>query len=495
MSKQEKKFLRFSRFRRLEHWVNTTSFLTLGFTGLIQKFSQAPISLFFLEQLGGVEVVRIIHRVSAVILVLITVVHIGDAFYSWYVKRKPLSMLPGKEDITNAWGILLYNIGIRKEQPEQGFYTFEEKFEYWALIWGTVLMSATGFILWNPILANRLLPGAWIPAAKAAHGLEAILAVLAILIWHMYHVFIKHFNKSMYNGYMSREEMEHFHAKALEGPQYVPPSKDDDRFQNRRRSFTLVYSIFAVVMVATLVWLVTAEKTALATVPPVKDLREVIAYSPMQATPIPTLMPEEAADIGDTWYGGVGSFIQDWCAFCHKAEDGLGGLNLTTYDGALAGGNSGPAIRPGASGVSPMIIWPQREDHPVHLDPDQIAALRIWIDGGAPVGVQTETPTPEPTAAAPASAVSPENVTYENTMQEMFASSCGMCHGSSGGLDVSTYESLLTGGDSGPGIVPGDLDASVIYQVQASGEGHFGQLTEDQLSLLEAWILAGAPEN
>ena len=70
-----------------------------------------------------------------------------------------------------------------------------------------------------------------------------------------------------------------------------------------------------------------------------------------------------------------------------------------------------------------------------------------------------------------------------------------MCHGSSGGLDVSTYGSLLTGGDSGPGIVPGDLDASVIYQVQASGAGHFGQFTDEQLTLLEEWILAGAPEN
>ena len=64
MTKQNKQYLRFSGFRRFQHWINTVSFLTLGFTGLIQKFNQAPFSLFFLEQLGGIEMVRIIHRVS-----------------------------------------------------------------------------------------------------------------------------------------------------------------------------------------------------------------------------------------------------------------------------------------------------------------------------------------------------------------------------------------------------------------------------------------------
>jgi len=496
MSKQEQKFLRFSGFRRFQHWINTISFLTLGFTGLIQKYNQAPISLFFLDQLGGVETVRIIHRVSAVILVLITIVHFGDAFYSWYVKRKPLSMLPGKEDLTNAWGLLLYNLGIRKDKPKQGFYTFEEKFEYWALIWGTVLMTATGFILWNPVLANQILPGAWIPAAKAAHGLEAVLAVLAILIWHMYHVFIKHFNKSMYTGFMSQEEMEHHHPKTLEEPPYRPPAKDDQRYQERKRTFFTVYGIVAVLLLVALVWLVTVETTALATRPPVDDLKDLVAYAPLQATKIPEYSPDAVADLGDTWYDGIGTFINDSCGFCHKAEGGLGELNLTTYEGALAGGLSGPAVKPGASGVSPLIIWPQREDHPVQLDQDQLAALRIWIDNGALPGEMKATPPPQPTAtSAPSSEVTAENVTYANTFQELFSSSCGFCHGTSGGLDVSTYESLVAGGDSGPGIVPGDPDASVVYQLQAAGENHFGQFSEEQLTLLKEWILSGAPED
>ena len=384
MTKQDKKYLRFSGFRRFQHWINTVSFLTLGFTGLIQKFNQAPFSLFFLEQLGGVETVRIIHRVSAIILVLITIVHFGDAFYSWFVNRKPLTMLPGKDDLTNAWGLLLYNLGFRKEKPKQGFFTFEEKFEYWALIWGTLLMTATGFILWDPILANKILPGAWIPAAKAAHGLEAVLAVVAILIWHMYHVFIKHFNKSMYTGYMSQEEMEHYHPKNLEGPQYTPPLKEDPKYQDRKRRFFTVYGIVAVVLLAGLVWLVTAEDTALLTQPPIDDLRDLDAYAPLDPTAIPTFAAGEGVDLGETWDAGIGAYIEDTCGFCHLAEGGRGNLNLTTYEGLLAGGDSGPAIKPGASGVSPLIIWPQRADHPKQLEADEIAALRTWIDNGAP---------------------------------------------------------------------------------------------------------------
>ncbi len=383
MSNQEKKYLRFSAFRRFQHWVNTVSFLTLALTGLIQKFNQAPISLFFLEALGGIEVVRIIHRISAVVLILIAVVHVGDAFYSWYVKRKPLSMLPGKEDVTNAWGLFLYNLGIRKEKPKQGFYTFEEKFEYWALIWGTVVMALTGFVLWNPILANKILPGAWIPAAKAAHGLEAVLAILAIIIWHMYHVFIKHFNKSMYTGYMTEEEMEHHHAKVLEEPEYVPPAKDDPRYQKRKKAFLRVYGVIAVAVLVGLVWLVTAEQTAVATRPPVDDIEEVEAFAPLAPTQIPDYIPDQVTDLGSSWDDGIGEFLSS-CTLCHGGDDPANGLDMSSYESVLEGGDSGPAIRPGASGVSPIVIWTQREDHPIQLRPAELGALRIWIDNGAP---------------------------------------------------------------------------------------------------------------
>lgn len=385
MSNQEKKYLRFPLYRRVQHWVMVVSFITLGFTGLIQKFNEFAFSEFALKTLGGVEPTRIIHRVAGATLALVTVVHLGDFLYNWYVRRVRLSMLPDKDDVINAWKLFRYNIGLEKKSPKQGFYTFEEKFEYWALIWGTILMGITGFMLWDPLLANRILPGAWIPAAKAAHGWEAILAVSAVIVWHFYHVLIKHFNKSMYTGYMSQEEMEHYHPKALEEEPIEPLASDDPELKRRKRVFGVVYSVIAVGMLSVLSFLVFSENTALATIPPVEEIEDIEAYAPLEPTPIPTLVtPDEIVDLGATWNDGIGAFFDDNCRLCHGGGSQANGLDMTSYQAVLEGGDSGPAVRPGAAGISPVVIWPQREDHPVQFDEKYLAAIREWIDAGAP---------------------------------------------------------------------------------------------------------------
>ena len=71
MSEQPEKILRFDIFRRIEHWANAGSFITLGLTGLIQKYAEANLSKFILTVLGGIESVRIIHRIAAILLVLL----------------------------------------------------------------------------------------------------------------------------------------------------------------------------------------------------------------------------------------------------------------------------------------------------------------------------------------------------------------------------------------------------------------------------------------
>lgn len=87
--------------------------------------------------------------------------------------------------------------------------------------------------------------------------------------------------------------------------------------------------------------------------------------------------------------------------------------------------------------------------------------------------------------------------TYESGFKDLFAGRCLACHSGAdpkGGLDLSTYEGILQGGNSGPGITLGDLDASEIYKKQISKPSHFGQMIRDELDALEQWILAGAPE-
>lgn len=207
----KKWFVRFTISQRFEHWVFITSFILLGITGMVQRYSGNPISEFIVSLVGGVENLRLIHHIAAIITMLIVIYHIGALGYRIYVNRSRLTMLPIINDVTNVYHAFLYFIGRRKHPPQQGRYTFEEKLEYWAVVWGTMIMAVTGFMMWNPIATTRILPGQYIPAAKVAHSLEAMLAILSILIWHMYQVFIRHFNKSMYNGKITEEALLHDH--------------------------------------------------------------------------------------------------------------------------------------------------------------------------------------------------------------------------------------------------------------------------------------------
>jgi cytochrome b subunit of formate dehydrogenase len=288
-------------------------------------------------------------------------------------------MLLSKEDGANAWQTLLYNLGRRKERPPQGFYTFEEKIEYWALIWGTAVMVITGFFLWNPITAARYLPGGWIPVAKAAHGGEALLAVLSILIWHMYHVFVRHFNKSMYTGYMSREEMEHEHPLALHEPS--PVVEDPEKRKERKRKFLIGYGLVTLVWLVGVAWFVASEQT-FSTLP---EADPIEAYVPITPTPFPTLAPlsERAQRYGTTWDQSIGMLFDAKCGECHNPVGGENNLDLTTYQGTLAGGDSGPSVIPGAPGISLVTLWPTFEDHPGVFSPVEMDAVRWWIQNGA----------------------------------------------------------------------------------------------------------------
>ncbi len=376
-----KKYLRFRLSRRIEHWTTVVSFILLALTGLPQKYITASVSESIIRGLGGIETIRIIHRVSAVVLALVSIWHIGYALYHWFVKRGSLTMLPTKQDGINAWKTLLFNLGRKKERPPQGFYTFDEKIEYWALLWGTGVMVVTGFFLWNPITAARLLPGGWIPAAKAAHGGEALLAVLSIIIWHLYHVLVRTFNKSMYTGYLSREAMEHEHSLALHEP--PPPKLDPQKFAQRKRQFWIGYGIVAAVWLIGVFWFVTSEETATATIP---EPESVEVYVPLTPTPFAAEIevPNAALRLGTTWENGIGEIIVTRCGECHNPRNGEKNLDLTTLEGAIEGGESGPALVPNAPGISILLLWPTFDDHPGELSPLEKAAVWSWIENGTP---------------------------------------------------------------------------------------------------------------
>lgn len=384
----EPRYLRFSLAKRIEHWVFMASFTILGITGLVQKYATSPISRSIVDFLGGIEANRQIHHVAAVVMMIVTVYHIGIVGYRVYVRRVRLTMMPGIDDVRNAIQSLKYNLGLSNERPLQGRYTFEEKAEYWAVVWGTVVMVITGFMMWNPIATTRYLPGAAIPAAKAAHGGEALLAVLAIILWHLYHVIVRTINRSMFNGHLTEEEMVEEHPLELADIKAGTAARplDPQQVDKRRRIYLPVYSVIAAVLLAGIYWFVTLEETAIATVPPPRENVEV--FVPLTPTPLPTPIPTPTPaptqeGLALTWEEAIHPLFEAKCNTCHGAT-ALGGLNLSTYEGALQGGASGPGIVPNDPAASQILVIQSAGGHPGQLTSEEFTLVQEWVEAGAP---------------------------------------------------------------------------------------------------------------
>ena len=215
---------------------------------------------------------RVLHRGPRSCMMVTALVHLLDVAYRAFVLRRPLAMLPGLADLRDLWQTAALQPGSRAGRPRMGRFTFEEKIEYWSLLWGTVIMVATGFALWNPIATARFLPGQFIPAALAAHAGEALLAVLAVLVWHGYGVHLRHFNRSMFTGTLERGGDARAPSRAssrpsLDGPRPRAPaparaSAARAVLPARGRSSS------SLLVVSGLYRFVTFEQTAIATVAP-----------------------------------------------------------------------------------------------------------------------------------------------------------------------------------------------------------------------------------
>lgn len=270
VSHEDKQYPRFRTMARIEHAILMVSFTVLALTGLPQKYALQAWAEWMIKALGGIEFIRIVHRWAAMMLVVGSIYHLFTSAYRFFVKRERMRMLPVKQDLFDLLQTIKHNLGISADAPRMAKFNFGEKVEYWAVVWGTAIMAITGFMLWNPIAATVFLPGQFIPAAKAAHGGEALLAVLSIVIWHMYNVHIKHFNPSMFTGKLPRHQMEEEHVLELERleaggdpwPELALPV-----LRHRQRIFFVIAIVVGILLLAGLVWAFTFEQTAIETIP------------------------------------------------------------------------------------------------------------------------------------------------------------------------------------------------------------------------------------
>jgi formate dehydrogenase subunit gamma len=213
-------FERFSWNFRAQHLVLMASCLILILTGLPLKFHEARVSQLFFDLIGGVQTSTLIHRIGAVGLICVGVYH---AFYLLVFRegrRNFLELLPRPKDAFDLLKMIRFFLGRTEEKPRFGRFSYVEKFDYWAVYWGIVVMIGSGLILWFLETSLQFLPKFAADIAREAHSDEGLLATLAIIIWHFYNVHLnpEHFpmNWTFWTGTISEEEMRQHHPLEYE---------------------------------------------------------------------------------------------------------------------------------------------------------------------------------------------------------------------------------------------------------------------------------------
>jgi cytochrome b subunit of formate dehydrogenase len=221
-NKFERKYLRMTLNERIQHFLLLTSFITLVITGFALKYPEAVWVTWTRKLFGDstFELRGIVHRIAAVIMMADSIYHIFYVIFSKRGRKLIIDLWFTKKDLTDVIGTMKYYIGKSDVKPKYARFSYIEKSEYWALVWGTVVMSATGIFLWFNNIFLPVISPFGMEISTAIHFYEAILASLAIVVWHFYFVIynpdVYPLNRTFITGFMSREEMEHEHPLELE---------------------------------------------------------------------------------------------------------------------------------------------------------------------------------------------------------------------------------------------------------------------------------------
>ena len=232
----KEKVMRMNLHFRIAHWLIVLSFPTLVITGFALKYPDAWWMQPIIHMEGRFPWRGTIHRVAAVILIGSLVYHLIHLIRSRRDRAILAQVLPKIRDVTDLWGVIRYNLGLTHERPTFGMFNYVEKVEYWAFVWGTGVMTVSGLLLWFVNFTLRYFPKWFTDAATAIHFYEAVLATLAIVLWHFYFVIfdpdVYPMDRTWLTGMTSAEHLrktrpEYYLSilsrRASEAPQAAPP--------------------------------------------------------------------------------------------------------------------------------------------------------------------------------------------------------------------------------------------------------------------------------
>lgn len=186
IKKEEGKHLRFTFDERVQHFILFVTFTALAYTGFALRYSHAWWALPFTVLGTGSDWRGIVHRVMAVIFCGLCVYHIAFLIATRRGRAEFKSFIPKARDFNDLFSMFKYNLGLAKEHPKFERFNYIEKSEYWALVWGSLIMVVTGMMLAFENFTMRHFPKWMLDVAGTIHFYEAVLATLAIIVWHFY---------------------------------------------------------------------------------------------------------------------------------------------------------------------------------------------------------------------------------------------------------------------------------------------------------------------
>lgn len=272
--------------QRFQRFLFVVTLIGLVASGLPQTYAAESIAQFVIKIMGGIESVRIIHRALAVVLILSALLHVLTALYDRSVLGQRERWWASLRDFGRLIGRLLENLGLKPVADADTRFVL--RIEYLILVISVVLMTLTGFALWNPLAVTSILPGETIPTARSLHSDHAILLMAFLLAWRALVILF----------WRPKPAVER------------TPEPDAATVAERRRRFVPIAAIVSALALVGLYAFLTGEQTAIETLPQ----RQVVVFAPQ------LVLDEGDAQVGAALWGTLR------CAFCH-GDAAQGGLN------------------------------------------------------------------------------------------------------------------------------------------------------------------------
>jgi cytochrome b subunit of formate dehydrogenase len=211
-------FTRFTREQRYMHAVLFSTFLGLAGTGLPLRFSESIWARGLAKSVGGFGAILFFHKFCAVVLTIAFLLHVKDIMQRGVMHRQkgifwgPTSMVANWKDVKDLIAHLRWFVGLGK-RPQFDRYAYWEKFDYWAVFWGMIVIGFSGYAMWFAPFFAHFLPGWALNAVLVIHSEEGLLAILFIFSIHFVNTHLRPDSFPMdmvvFTGVESEEEFKH----------------------------------------------------------------------------------------------------------------------------------------------------------------------------------------------------------------------------------------------------------------------------------------------